>query len=85
MRPVSFGNAPSDPKAFREWIIRGFRQAEIASNDIDPARVADAFTVSNYTETRTLDAGTATAADIANVLATFIGDLKKRGSKRTSD
>ncbi len=85
MRPVSFGSAPSDPKAFRDWIVRAFRQVDIASNDIDPARIADAFTVSNYTETRTLDAGTATATDIANVLATLIDDLKKRGSKRTSD
>lgn len=42
--------------------------------------VADAFTIGAFTPTRTLNPATATATDVANVLATFISDMKKRGS-----
>ena len=34
---------------------------------------------SNYTPTRTLDASTATTADLANVLCTLLADLKAAG------
>lgn len=34
---------------------------------------------SNYTETRTLDASTATTSDLANVLCTLLADLKQAG------
>lgn len=34
------------------------------------------YTVSGFTPTRTLNAGTATLADVANTLATLINDLK---------
>lgn len=84
MRAISVGNPPQDPAAFREWIIRAFRQIETASNDIAAEKVADAFTVSNLTETRSLDAASATTSDVAEVLGTLLTDLKRRGSKRTS-
>lgn len=84
MRAVSLGAPPPDPAGFREWIIRAFRQIEIASNDIAAEKVADAFTVANLTETRSLDASSATASDVAEVLGTLLSDLKRRGSKRTS-
>lgn len=84
MRAVSLGTPPQDPAAFRDWIIRAFRQIEIASNDMTAEKVADGFVVSNLTETRALDASTATASEIAEVLGTLIVDFKRRGSKRTS-
>lgn len=37
-----------------------------------------AYTLSNYTETRTLDASTASAGDVADVLCTLIADLVER-------
>jgi hypothetical protein len=38
-----------------------------------------AYDVSNFTEKRTLDAGSATATDVANFLATFVQDMIDRG------
>jgi hypothetical protein len=46
--------------------------------------VADAFTLSNFTVTRTLDVSTATLTDLKNVVATFIHDMQQRGSTRTN-
>ena len=37
------------------------------------------FTVSNFTEDKSLNAGTATTADVANVLATVIAALRNKG------
>ncbi|MGQ9371955.1 hypothetical protein [Azospirillum sp. ST 5-10] len=36
-----------------------------------------AYTVSGYTETRTLNASTATAADVANFVCTLVADLQR--------
>lgn len=86
MRPVSFGNPPVNVMTVdpgQRFLFEALREIEKASLVGDAGTVADGFTVSNFTETRTLNAGTATASDVANVLATFISDLKKRGSKRT--
>ena len=41
-----------------------------------------AYSVSNFTEKRTLDAGSATATDVANFLATLTQDLIDRGDLR---
>lgn len=83
MRPVSLGrpNVSNDPEAFRRWVLGAFAEIERASVE-DAFVVADDFTVSNHTEKRTLNAATATTADIANVLCTLIEDLQNRGMKR---
>lgn len=84
MRPVSLGRpypANSD-EAFRRWALEAFAELERASYD-DIAAVANDFTVSNHTETRTIDAATATATDVKNVLCTFINDIRNRGMKRS--
>lgn len=62
-----------------KWLEDCLREFERASQ----ATVveADDFTVSNHTNTRTLDASTATLADVKNVLCTLIADMKKRGMK----
>lgn len=41
-----------------------------------------AYSVSNFTEKRTLDAGSATATDVANFLATLTQDMIDRGHLR---
>lgn len=84
MRSVSLGH-PSrrdDDKVFREWVLSCMAEIERASYD-DPNLIAKDYTVSNYTKTRTLDASTATTADIANVLCTLIYDMQNRGTKRS--
>lgn len=43
--------------------------------------VAQAFTVSNVTETRTLDASTATLADLRNFVGTLVLDMQRGGQK----
>jgi hypothetical protein len=37
------------------------------------------FSITNFTEDKTLNAGTATTADVANVLATVIEALRNKG------
>lgn len=86
MRRVSFGNPPvhtlqAEPGL--RFVFEALREIEKASVEADPGEIADAFTIENYTETRTLDAATATAGDVANVLCTLIFDLQNRGTKRT--
>jgi hypothetical protein len=39
--------------------------------------IASRFTVNNFTPTRTLDASTATATDVADFIGTLIDDIKK--------
>lgn len=84
MREISLGKPirTEDDRMFRQWVLACMAEIERASYD-DIAAVANDFTTSNVTETRTLDASTATASDVANVLCTFIEDLKKRGMKRS--
>lgn len=63
-------------------MLSALQEIARASYENDPAVIASDFTVTNYTETRTLDAGTATTTDIANVLCTLISDLTKGGAKK---
>lgn len=80
MRPVSLGSPLKDGDL--HWMMRALREIENASYE-DTSEVADAFTISGtLTETRTLDVDSPTASNIAAVLATFIADLKRRGTKK---
>lgn len=47
--------------------------------NLDKTPLVAGYTVSNYTETRTLNAGTATATDVANFVATLVSDLIAAG------
>ena len=62
--------------------IRALREIEQASLE-DACQIADGFTVSNFTETTTLDASTATTTQLADFVATFIDTLQRRGPNRT--
>jgi hypothetical protein len=84
MRPVSLGR-PSNPKEielWKKWVEGALAELERATYE-DLSAVAADFTVTNFTETRTLDASTATLADVADVLCTFIQDIRNRGMKRS--
>lgn len=94
MRPVPI--LPMIPNASQsqklDWCIAMIMAIARASQDADPNKYSDAFTISNLTETRTLDANAGTLADLAaaqaaidatrDVLLTFIRDHQTRGSKR---
>lgn len=84
MRQVYFSRPanPNDEKAFKDWVQQCMAEIENASYD-DLATVANDFSVSNHTKTRTLDASTGTLTDVKNVLCTFIEDLQNRGMKRS--
>lgn len=85
MKKVSFGTPPFSPQTVTpewRWTFEAIKKIEQASSEQITEEIADAFTLLNVVETRTLDASTATVTDIANVLGTFLQDMKKRGSKR---
>jgi len=85
MRKIVLGQ-PSFPIATAsqevKWLAEGLAEVQRASHDQITEEIADAYTLSNVTETRTLNVSTATTADIANVLATLLLDMKNRGVKR---
>lgn len=85
MTPVSLGGPLNDtPEALQEWIVVALRMIEEASYE-DISEVADGYSITgSLTETRVLNVTTPTATNIANVLATFLRDVHRRGQKRTS-
>jgi hypothetical protein len=84
MRPIVLSPVPPTAEAQIKWLIDAVQQIARASREADPNSYADGFTLSNVTNTRTLNADTATLAQVADVLGTFISDHKSRGSKRTT-
>jgi hypothetical protein len=71
------GVSPSVQAVFNE-IFRASAEADIV--DIGAEYTIDG----TYTETRTLDVDTPTAANVANVLATLLTDLKNGGAKKST-
>lgn len=71
---------PYPPPEYRPQIfaqlIEVLRLRDLATPNA-PASIG--WLPSNYTPTRTLDASTATATDVANVLCTLLADLKAAG------
>lgn len=84
MRPVHLGPVPADAKDKLEWCVAAIQTIARASQVADPNAIADSFTVLNVTETRTLDADSTTLAEVADVLCTWLRDLKRRGQKGAS-
>lgn len=95
MRPVPL--IPMPPNATDaqklDWLVRMVTDIARASQDADPNRYADVYTITNLTETRTLNANAGALADLAaaqaaidatrDVLLTFIRDHQTRGQKRS--
>jgi len=95
MRRLSLGSpAGNSVEAKLDWCVRAIQEFERASHELDASRTADSYTITNVTESRTLDANCGVLADLAaaqaaidatrDFLVTFIQDLKRRGQKRTS-
>lgn len=96
MKRVSLGAPPMNGTADQklDWCIRAIQALAQASYGDDPNVYADAYTMTNLTETRTLDANCGVLANLAaaqaaidatrDVLLTFIQDHKQRGSKSRS-
>ena len=69
---------PQAPDLYEHsWAAELVRQLELELESLSRNFAAD-YTTSNVTTTRSLDVSTATLADVANVLATLIEDLKPR-------
>lgn len=85
MRKAQIGQPPRNPNfenPLTRWLTSALHELARASHEHVTGEVADAYTLENVTETRTLDPTTATAEDVANVLATLLLDLQNRGVKR---
>lgn len=84
MRRVTLSNPPPSLNGSAEgkFLLSSLREIERASFESDPALIATDFTVSNFTETRSLDVGTATLTDLKNFVATFIYDMQRGGAKK---
>jgi hypothetical protein len=79
VRPVQLGQPMKGQEI--QWIINALYEIERASQE-DRSEIADGYTVTNLTTNRVLNSGTATVAQVAQVLATFLQDTQKRGSYR---
>jgi len=81
MRKMVFGKPIQGQET--QWLVNAIRKVELASYE-DIEAVFDAYTITGaYTETRELTPSTATTSDIANLIATLVTDVKKRGANRT--
>lgn len=72
-----FPDPPASADGLQIWaadLVRALNAAFDSSSE----RVAGEFTVTTTATTRTLDASTATVADVANVLGTLIEDQQGR-------
>lgn len=83
MRRLAFGNPLPGKDGFERWAKDALRQIESASIEDIEAVFTGYSVTGTLTEQRTFDAGTATATDLRNVLATLITDIQKRGQKRS--
>lgn len=90
IEPLRFGRPPDvrdpryagSPHRFLEdlsrWINDVARKLENYS-DVKDRPVNDAYTVTNLTTRRTLDADTVTLAELADVVGTFLTDMDTKG------
>ena len=84
MRPVPLSPVPMDEKAQLRWCIDAIQTLARASKDSNPNVYADGYTITNVTERRTIDCDTITTAELADAVATFLQDHKRRGAKGES-
>lgn len=83
-KSFNIADPPEDPEGFREWVIETFREIRDMHEEGDVFDVADEFSISNHTETISLNVSTATTADVANFVATLMDALKRRGLRGES-
>lgn len=86
MRKVGIPTAamPNDVPGQIRFLARACSTLAAASQENDVIDIASAYTiVGAFTTARTLNTGTATLADVINVIATLITDLQAGGAHRT--
>ena len=81
--PVAFIGKPGPNASIDQrlsWIETILERLSAASQD-GTDTIADSFEITNppAVPVRTLDPSTATARDVANVVSTFLSDLRQRG------
>jgi hypothetical protein len=81
MSGLRFGIPGSGDNGFRRWAEDALRQVEQAE-DVEDILSEFSFT-GTLTERRTIDAGTATLAELRDFVCTMISDIKKGGQKRS--
>lgn len=81
MKKLTLGR-PNGPQDIG-WAHNALKAIERASYE-DVEQVLDDYEITGtFTETRTLDGGTATLADLRAFMATLVQDLQKRGQNRS--
>jgi hypothetical protein len=83
MRRLSFGDPLPGSGSFERFVMEALREIERATVDDIEAVVSEFKVTGDYTESRTLDAESATLGDVRDFLATFVNDIKNRGQKRS--
>jgi len=85
VRKTTVGQQPANQgnlTPLQKWTVDAIVELSRASHEQITEEIADAYQLGTFTETRTLNPATATVADVANVLATILNDMKKRGVNR---
>lgn len=85
MKPLNLPGRPSQGAPIEQqvkWIMDAIQAIERASQ-VDALTISQAYTVAHVPAggTRILDVSTATASDVAKVVASLLVDLQKRGSQ----
>lgn len=69
-----------------EWLLKAVAQIELYSRMEDANKVADAYVIEEFDAMtdprRTFNPATVSLEQLAEVIATFIFDMKRRGVKR---
>jgi hypothetical protein len=69
--------------SFESWVQECFTEIErAAAEDIENA-VGDFTLTGTLTERRTINAGTATLAELRDFVCTLVNDIQKQGQKRS--
>lgn len=89
MRRVHLGAPPQGAVAkiqgddLMRWIMKSLTEIEVASH-IEVESVCDVFVLPDgFSTLYTFDPDTVTTGELARAFATFIADVRKRGTKRT--
>lgn len=76
---------PGIPDLAQDWLtarsqfIAWMQEIEQRLVDLERQQIEKVYTVSNLSESRTIDGSTATASEVRDVVATVVQDLKDQG------
>lgn len=79
MRRVNVGQPPQSQGMLSpemRWVSDALSEVQRASAENDQRVIANAYSVTNITTTRTLDGATADLADLINFIGTLVLDLR---------